>query len=60
MRIHFLAPPDDLTEAAGRLAHAWNGYDPLRRVTAPAAMAVQGQRARRSVMAGSPVRDRGP
>jgi DNA-binding transcriptional MocR family regulator len=40
VRIHFLAPPYELTEAVGRLANAWNGYDPLRRVTAPAAMAV--------------------
>ena len=34
VRLHFLAPPDDLSEAVRRLAAAWRGYDvPSDRVT---------------------------
>jgi DNA-binding transcriptional MocR family regulator len=33
LRLHFLAPPDDLTEAVRRLAGAWHAYQPS---TAPA------------------------
>jgi len=28
LRLHFLAPPDDLTEAVQRLAAAWHAYHP--------------------------------
>ncbi|WP_329084291.1 aminotransferase-like domain-containing protein [Streptosporangium sp. NBC_01469] len=41
VRIHFLAPVDELSEAVRRLAEAWRTYSPpARRVTSPAAMAV--------------------
>jgi DNA-binding transcriptional MocR family regulator len=41
LRIHFLLPPDELTEAAGRLAAAWSAYRaPAVRVASPAALAV--------------------
>jgi DNA-binding transcriptional MocR family regulator len=41
LRIHFLAAPDELTEAVRRLAEAWRAYHPPTiRVTSPAAMAV--------------------
>jgi DNA-binding transcriptional MocR family regulator len=41
LRLHFVAPPDVLTEAVRRLAAAWCGYDPPKtRVTAPPALAV--------------------
>jgi len=28
VRVHFLAPPAELTEAVRRLASAWQGYQP--------------------------------
>jgi DNA-binding transcriptional MocR family regulator len=41
LRIHFLLPPDELTEAVRRLASAWRAYHPPPvRVASPAALAV--------------------
>jgi DNA-binding transcriptional MocR family regulator len=41
LRMHFLARPDELSEAVRRLAQAWRGYRaPASRVTAPATMTV--------------------
>lgn len=41
LRVHFLLPPDELTEAVRRLAAAWRGYrPPAVRIAAPAALAV--------------------
>jgi DNA-binding transcriptional MocR family regulator len=41
LRLHFLAPPDDLTEAVKRLAEAWRAYQPPPApATSPPAMAV--------------------
>jgi DNA-binding transcriptional MocR family regulator len=41
LRIHFLASPEDLTEAVRRLAEAWRGYrPPAAPVTSPAALSV--------------------
>jgi DNA-binding transcriptional MocR family regulator len=41
VRLHFLAPPDRLTEAVRRLAAAWHAYrTPASRITAPPAIAV--------------------
>ena len=41
LRIHFLAPPDELTEAVHRLAAAWHAYHPPAfRVPSPAALSV--------------------
>jgi DNA-binding transcriptional MocR family regulator len=41
VRLHFLAPPDELSEAVRRLAAAWRDYDtPTERVTMPPTMAV--------------------
>jgi DNA-binding transcriptional MocR family regulator len=41
LRLHFLAPPGDLTEATRRLAKAWRTYHPpASRVTSPAALTV--------------------
>jgi DNA-binding transcriptional MocR family regulator len=41
LRIHFLAPPEELTEAVRRLAQAWRTYrPPSARVTAPAVMSI--------------------
>jgi len=41
VRIHFLASPDELTEAVRRLAAAWRGFDaPGGHVAGPAAMAL--------------------
>ena len=41
LRIHFLLPPDELTEAVRRLASAWRAYrPPAVRVASPAALAV--------------------
>ncbi len=34
LRLHFLAPPDDLAEAVRRLAAAWRGYGPAPHRTA--------------------------
>ena len=41
LRLHFLAPPDDLTEAIRRLAAAWHNYQPPPApATSPPAMSV--------------------
>jgi DNA-binding transcriptional MocR family regulator len=41
LRIHFLLPPDELTDAVRRLASAWHAYHPPAvRVASPAALAV--------------------
>ncbi len=41
LRLHFLAPPDELTEAVRRLAAAWRAYrPPVCRIPAPAALTV--------------------
>jgi DNA-binding transcriptional MocR family regulator len=41
LRIHFLARPDELSEAVRRLAQAWRGYRvPVSRVASPATMMV--------------------
>lgn len=41
LRLHFLAPPDQLTEAVARLATAWHAYDPpAERITATPTMAI--------------------
>jgi DNA-binding transcriptional MocR family regulator len=41
VRIHFLAPPDQLSEAVHRLAKAWQDYRaPGNRITSPPAMAI--------------------
>ena len=41
VRVHFIAPPDDLSEAVHRLATAWRSYDaPSGQVTLPPTMAI--------------------
>ena len=41
LRVHFLLPPDELTEAVRRLTAAWSAYHPPAvRIAAPAALAV--------------------
>ncbi|MEV4347080.1 PLP-dependent aminotransferase family protein [Actinoplanes sp. NPDC049596] len=40
LRLHFLATPEDLTEAVRRLAAAWSTYDPKSTRPYPPAMAV--------------------
>jgi DNA-binding transcriptional MocR family regulator len=41
LRLHFLATPEDLTEAVRRLAAAWHGYNPPSApATSPPAMAI--------------------
>jgi hypothetical protein len=41
VRIHFMAAPDELTEAVRRLATAWRAYrPPAFRARAPAALSI--------------------
>lgn len=41
LRVHFLLPPDELTEAVRRLTAAWSAYHPPAvRIAAPPALAV--------------------
>ena len=41
LRLHFIAPPEQLTEAVSRLAQAWHAYRPPRvRITPPPAMSI--------------------
>jgi aspartate/methionine/tyrosine aminotransferase len=41
IRLHFIAPCDQLSEAVARLARAWRGYrSPVRSVTSPPPLAI--------------------